>query len=48
MAKTSKKDEKKLLLRINKKAYEAVKSAAEANSRSINGEIEYTLKEQYA
>jgi hypothetical protein len=47
MAKTGKKDEKKLLLRLPKKAFDAVKKASEANKRSMNGEIEFTLTEKY-
>lgn len=47
MAKTNKKDEKKLLLRLPKRAYEAVKRAAEASKRSVNSEIELTLEKNY-
>lgn len=47
MAKTGKKDEKKLLLRLPKRAFEAVKKAAEANKRSVNSEIELTLEQNY-
>ena len=47
MAKTGKKDEKKLLLRLPKKAYEAVKRSAEVNKRSINSELEYSIEEKY-
>jgi predicted HicB family RNase H-like nuclease len=42
-----KKDEKKLLLRLPKKAYEAVKRSAEVNKRSINSELEYSIEEKY-
>jgi len=47
MAKTAKKDEKKVLLRMRNKAYEAVKKSAEANKRSINSELEYSIEEKY-
>jgi hypothetical protein len=47
MAKTGKKDEKKLLLRLPKKAYEAVKRSAEVNKRSINSELEFSIEEKY-
>lgn len=48
MAKTKKKEEKKLLLRLRPKVYDLVKKASEENNRSINGEIEYSLNEKYA
>lgn len=47
MAKTQKKDEKKLLLRLPKRAYEAVKRASEISKRSINSEIEYAIEQKY-
>lgn len=47
MAKKGKKDEKKLLLRLPKRAYEAVKDAAKDAKRSINSEIEFALEEKY-
>jgi len=48
MAKTNKKEEKKLLLRLKPKVYDAVKRASKDNNRSVNGEIEYTLSQQYS
>lgn len=48
MAKTKKKEEKKLLLRLRPKVYDLVKKASEENNRSVNGEIEYSLTEKYA
>lgn len=48
-AKTNKKEvDKKLLLRLNQRAFKAVKESAERNNRSVNGEIEYALMEKYA
>lgn len=47
MAKTAKKDEKKLLLRLPKRAFEAVKRAADKSKRSVNSEIELALEEKY-
>lgn len=47
MAKTTKKDEKKILLRLKGKAFERLKKAAEVNNRSVNGEIAFTLEEKY-
>lgn len=46
MTKNNKKDEKKLLLRLPKKAFEAVKKSAENSKRSVNSEIEYILCEK--
>lgn len=48
MAKTNKKEEKKLLLRLKPKVYDLVKKASEKNNRSVNGEIEFSLTEKYA
>jgi hypothetical protein len=47
MAKSIKKDEKKLLLRIPRKAYEAVKKSADANKRSVNSELEFSIEQKY-
>lgn len=47
MAKNGKKDEKKLLLRLPKRAFEAVKRAADQSKRSVNSEIELALEEKY-
>lgn len=47
MAKTAKKTEKKLLLRIPIKAYDAVKKSAEENKRSVNSELEFSIEEKY-
>ncbi len=48
MAKTDKKPDKKFLLRLPDSYFEKVKKAADKNERSINSEIEYTIKEKYA
>lgn len=47
MAKTPKKDEKKLLLRLRKSIYKEVEKAATKNHRSVNGEIESALEQNY-
>lgn len=47
MARTLKKDEKKILLRLNAKAFERLRKAAEVNNRSVNGEISYTIEQKY-
>jgi hypothetical protein len=47
MAQTKQKDEKKLLLRLPKRAFEAVKKAADKSKRSVNSEIELALEERY-
>jgi hypothetical protein len=41
------KEQKTFLLRLPKKAFEAVKKAAGTNKRSINSEIELTLEQKY-
>lgn len=43
MAKTGKKDEKKLLLRLPLKIAKAVEKRAADNQRSLNGQIVYEL-----
>jgi hypothetical protein len=47
MAKTNKKEEKRLLLRIPRKAYDAVKKSADANKRSVNSELEFSIEQKY-
>jgi hypothetical protein len=47
MAKTTKNDEKKLLLRLPKRAFEAVKKAADKSKRSVNSEIELAIEEKF-
>ncbi len=47
MTKTIKDDEKKLLLRLPKRAYEAVKKSADKSKRSVNSEIHYILCEKF-
>ena len=47
MGKTTKKDEKKILLRLKSKAFERLRKAAEVNNRSINSEISYTIEQKY-
>lgn len=46
MTKNSKDNEKKLLLRLPQRAYEAVKKSAEKSKRSVNSEIHYILSEK--
>ena len=46
MTKNTKDDEKKLLLRLPQRAYEAVKKSASKSKRSVNSEIHYILCEK--
>lgn len=46
MAKTTKKDEKKLLLRIPGKVFKGVEKRATDNQRSVNGQIVYELDQK--
>lgn len=48
MAKTPKKDEKKILLRLPAKVAKAVEVRAKQNERSVNGQIIYELNNQQA
>ena len=45
MSKTAKKDEKRLLLRIPNKIAKAVKTRAEKNQRSLNGQIIFEIEQ---